>query len=113
MRPDVRIIQNSEVSDDKIISGSEANDLLSKYGYSSQYNGISNIANDPKNDLSFEEMIKMEQDKEASILNKIESPKPITFNSQYGYDSEIKYASDSDGFGFRIEISSDMKLPRY
>ena len=39
---------------------------------------------------------------------------PITFNGQDGYDSEIRYGSDSDsGYGFKIEITTDMKLPRY
>jgi len=39
--------------------------------------------------------------------------RPITFNGQNGYDSEIKYGSDDSGFGFRIEITTDMKLPKY
>jgi uncharacterized protein YkuJ len=41
-------------------------------------------------------------------------PKPITFNSQGGYTTEVKYSTDDDtGFGFKIEVTSDMNLPRY
>jgi hypothetical protein len=41
-------------------------------------------------------------------------PKPTTFDGRNGYDSEVKYTSDDDtGFGFKIEITSDMKIPRY
>ena len=41
-------------------------------------------------------------------------PKPMTFDGGRGYDSEVKYTSDDDsGFGFKIEITTDMQLPRY
>jgi hypothetical protein len=41
-------------------------------------------------------------------------PRPTTFDSRNGYDSEVKYTSDDDtGFGFKIEITTDMKIPRY
>jgi hypothetical protein len=41
-------------------------------------------------------------------------PKPVTFNGKNGYESEIRYGSDSDsGFGFKIEITTDMNLPKY
>ena len=41
-------------------------------------------------------------------------PNPITFDGKNGYDSEVKYSQDEDtGFGFKIEISSDMKIPKY
>jgi hypothetical protein len=68
------------------------------------------------NELTFEEMMRLENEKtqreESLRTAKINGPKPITFNGGNGYDSEVKYGAE-DGFGFKIEISTDMKLPKY
>lgn len=46
-------------------------------------------------------------------IARMNGPKPTTFDGNRGYDSEVKYSSDDDtGFGFKIEITTDMKLPR-
>jgi hypothetical protein len=40
--------------------------------------------------------------------------KPKTFQTNNGYDSITSYGTDDElGFGFKIEITSDMKLPKY
>ena len=50
----------------------------------------------------------------AKRQQKENGPNPITFDGRNGYDSEVKYSTDEDtGFGFKIEISSDMKIPKY
>jgi hypothetical protein len=58
-----------------------------------------------------------EQKRKEELLRrqqKMSGPNPITFNGNNGYDSEVKYSTDEDtGFGFKIEISSDMKIPKY
>ena len=58
-----------------------------------------------------------EQKRKDEILRnqqRMNGTNPITFDGRNGYDSEIKYSQDEDtGFGFKIEISSDMKIPKY
>ncbi len=118
-RPDVRLIQNQEEISSKEVTGHEAAALLAKYGY-----GNNNYSTRPEpiieqpisNELSFEEMLRVEEEKrqkeEMLRMSKINGPRPITFNGGAGYDSEVKYGAE-DGFGFKIEISTDMKLPKY
>ena len=72
----------------------------------------------PDNNLSFEEMVRREEEKRKSEeqrrLAQQTGPRPSTFDGSRGYESEVKYGSDEDtGFGFKIEITTDMKLPRY
>lgn len=120
MRPQVNIIQNqSEEINPANIDSWEAEQLLRKYGHKPEQfsTNIQQPVTQPTNDLTFEEMIaqqealeKAEQERRNHQMN---APKPITFNSA-GYESEVKYTSDSDtGFGFKIEISTDMHIPRY
>jgi hypothetical protein len=65
--------------------------------------------------LTFEEMVLQQQEnKKADELRRQHQqngPKPITFNSQGGYTTEVKYSTDDDtGFGFKIEVTSDMNF---
>ena len=54
---------------------------------------------------------KREEMRKRQIQN---GPKPTTFNGDNGYDSEVKYGTDDDtGFNFKIEITTDMKIPKY
>jgi hypothetical protein len=117
-RPQARIVDQQHVESEREVTGWEAEQLLRKYGHQpQQYSSI------PQNDqntkqLTFEEMIAQEeakrQNEEMMRNQKQNGPKPITFNGNKGYDSEVKYSTDEDtGFGFKIEISSDMKIPKY
>lgn len=121
-RPEVRIIQNQEVeSHEKEVSQSEMNELLAKYGYSSGYTGDRNQQPvNPNQNLTFEEMMAREEQKENQRLERERQlrngPKPVSFDpNNIGY-SETKYSSmevdDWNSLGIKVEIVSDMKIPR-
>ena len=118
-RPEVKIIQNQEENTQPAnIASWEAEQLLRKYGY--QPEQMSSIAqNQPVEQpgLTFEEMIAQNEDKlkeeEMRRQQRMYGPKPTTFDGRNGYDSEVKYSSDDSGFSFKIEITSDMKIPKY
>lgn len=119
-RPQVKQIQSQQVESEREITGSEAEELLRKYGYYN--NEYSTRTEQPKqetvNNLTFEEMVAQEEAKrkreEELKRQKMYAPKPITFDGRSGYDSKTTYGSDEDsGLSFKIEISTDMKLPKY
>lgn len=118
-RPQARIIDQQQVQSEQEITGWEAEQLLRKYGHLPQHHSsINNPQPNQKRELTFEEMIAEEvakrNEEEARRLQRRNGPSPITFNSEGGYDSEVKYSTDEEtGFGFKIEISSDMKIPKY
>jgi hypothetical protein len=103
------------------VTGYEAEQLLRKYGYQPQQFSTREEPQQQNNinpGLTFEEMVaqeelkrKQEEDRRrAQMLG----PKPTTFDGRNGYDSEVKYGSDDDtGFSFKIEITTDMKIPKY
>ena len=118
-RPIARIIEPQQIDTTiKEVDGWEAEQLLRKYGHEpQQFSTREEIASVPQG-LTFEEMVLQHENKmKADALRRQalnNGPKPITYNGQGGYDTEVKYSSDSDsGFGFKIEITSDMPLPRY
>lgn len=118
-RPQVRQIEGQRVEAEKEVTGWEAEQLLRKYGYgNSQHSTFPEKQIEPQNQgLTFEEMCRIEQEKKQ-IENQKKSqqmwgPKPITFSGNNGYSSEVKYSQDDElGFGFKIEITSDMKIPK-
>jgi hypothetical protein len=119
-RPQVRMIEpQSEETTPANIPSWEAEQLLRKYGHQpEQYTTRPNEVQPQQNNLTFEEMIAQEESKQrADQMRRQQSiggPKPMTFSGDNGYDSEVRYTSDSDsGFGFKIEITTDMQLPRY
>lgn len=67
------------------------------------------------NDLTFEEMVsinKKNQEKQKNTKDKKRNaPKPTTFDSRNGYDYKTTYGSDDSGFGFEINVTTDMNLP--
>jgi len=118
-RPQARVIDAQHVETEREVTGWEAEQILRKYGHQpQQYSSIPEPESPREIPLTFEEMIAQEESKrkeeylrQQQIKN---GPKPMTFNGNKGYDSEVKYSQDDDtGFGFKIEISSDMKLPKY
>ncbi len=105
MRPQVRIIdQQSEEIKPADISQSEAEALLAKYGYGSSQ--PTNYTEEPiKNEETFEEMVRREEEKRRNT-------KPTNKRSD-GFSSETKWGSDSEtGLNFKIEIVTDMKIPK-
>ena len=118
-KPQIRVIQNQEVESTREITGPEAEEILRKYRQDQNFSTRQEPQQMPpiKPELTFEEMINQQKAKERDDTNKREQqmngPKPITFNGTQ-YDSTVKYGSDDElGFGFRIEIVTDMKLPKY
>lgn len=117
-RPEVRIIQDqTEETNTREVSGWEAEQLLRKYGQDQSFSTRPIVREEePTNDLTFDEMIaQQEMELKEERLRKqhqMMCPKPVTFNGNSGYDSEVRYGSDS-GFGFKIEITTDMNLPKY
>ena len=113
-RPEVRIIQDQqEEIKPAQISQNEEEMLLAKYGYKSN----SNISpqQTSNNDLSFEEMIRLEEEKNRQRLQeqmlKANSPKPYTFDGSY--DSNTIYGTDTDsGYTFKVSVVSDMPIPK-
>jgi len=116
MKPQVKIIQQQEeINNNPNIDSYEAEQLLRKYSPEQTFS--TRIEEIPiNNGLTFEEMVKQQQAKENSEKVKLEQqkhlPKPKTFDGQGGYDSQIKYESE-DGISFKIEITTDMKIPKY
>ncbi len=117
-RPQVRQVEGQRVESEREVTGWEAEELLRKYGYTQDFREPQQPVHNPQKALTFEEMIKQEEEKRAAqeLRNqkKLNGPKPKTFDGTNGYDSEVKWGSDDElGFGFKIEISTDMKLPKY
>jgi hypothetical protein len=118
-RPQVRIIQSQEEQTAPAnIDSWEAEQLLRKYGHQPQQFSTHQEPQQPvDNGLTFEQMVAQNEAKlreeEMRRQQRMYGPKPTTFDGRNGYDSEVKYTSDDTGFGFKIEITSDMKIPRY
>jgi hypothetical protein len=118
-RPQVRMIQpQTEENNTREVSGWEAEQLLRKYGQEQSFSTRPQVQEPVQQGLTFDQMIAQEEAKlkreQLRRQQQIMGPKPITFNGQNGYDSEVRYGSDDDsGFGFKIEITTDMNLPKY
>ena len=109
----VRQIEGQKVISEREITGSEAEEILRKYGYyNNEYSSINEIKPKSNKDLTFEEMCQLEEDKlkmdRDKQLQKMSGVKPITFTSN-GYQSKT-VSGDIDGYGFKIDIVSDMKF---
>ena len=121
-RPQARVIDQQHVESEREVTGWEAEELLRKYGYgsgqfSTREENVPHPQN-PQNNLTFEQMLSIQEDqrmREEERRRQLRNgPKPTTFGGENGYDAEVKYGSDEDtGFNFRIEITTDMKLPKY
>lgn len=116
-RSEVRQVEVQKVESEREVTGWEAEELLRKYGYTEDYRKPE-YHQEVKKPLTFEEMVKQEEEKKKAAnserLRKLNGPKPKTFDGTNGYDSEVKWGSDDEsGLGFKIEISTDMKLPKY
>ena len=119
-KPEIRIIQSQEEQTQPAnIDSWEAEQLLRKYGHQPQQFSTREESKQPvDNGLTFEQMVAQEEsrrkEEEMRRRARINGPRPTTFDGSRGYDSEVKYSSDDDtGFGFKIEITTDMKIPKY
>lgn len=118
MSTSIRIIQDQQTETKPVeVNGYEAEQLLRKYAPNQKFTTHQQPVEVVNNQLTFEEMVAQEEEKMRVIrenqLNKNNAPKPITFDGGNGYESEVKYKSDDSGFGFKVNISTDMKLPNY
>ena len=118
-RPEIRIIQNQqEETQPANIDSWEAEQILRKYGHQPQQFSTREEPQQHVNGLTFEQMVAQEEarlkEEEMRRQQRMNGPRPTTFDGSRGYDSEVKYSSDDDtGFGFKIEITTDMKIPKY
>ena len=122
-RPQVRQIDAQHVESEREVTGWEAEELLRKYGYDATQYSTRKVEQPQHhqqvdNGLTFEEMVAQQEDKfkrEEERRRQIQNgPRPSTFDGGRGYDAEVKYSSDEDtGFNFRIEITTDMNIPKY
>jgi len=118
-RPEVRVVQSQQIetNDNPNIDSWEAEQLLRKYGYQSSSNNTNIPETNVDNGLSFEEMVAQEEirlkNEQMKRDQQMRGPKPISFDGRNGYYSETTYGSDSDsGFSFKIEVTSDMNVPK-
>lgn len=121
-RPEVRVVQDQDIqtNSNPQIDNWEAEQLMRKYGYqNTQYSSNQEVtAPSQNNGLTFEQMIAQEEarirDEKMRRQQELNGPKPISFDGRGGYHTETKYGSDDDsGYGFKIEITSDMPIPKY
>ena len=120
-RPEVRLIQGQQVetNENPNIDSWEAEQLLRKYGYqNTQYSTHQEPTPPVDNGLTFEQMLALEESKrkeeEMRRKQQMSGPKPISFDANGGYYTETKYGSDDDsGYGFKIQVTSDMPIPKY
>ncbi len=117
-RPEVRLVQNQQVetNENPNIDAWEAEQLLRKYGYQNDQSIVPpNTTQNSEQGLTFEEMIAQEEARlksEEMRRKQANGPKPISFDGQNGYYTETRYGSDDDsGYGFKIQITSDMPIP--
>jgi hypothetical protein len=120
-RPQVTVIEfQSEESKPANIPSWEAEQLLRKYGHQPEQftTRQQEVPQNVDNGLTLDQMIAQQEAEERNNQmrrqQQMTGPKPVTFSGDRGYDSEVRYTSDDDsGFGFKIEITTDMQLPRY
>jgi hypothetical protein len=118
-KPEVRLIQSQQIetNENPNIDSWEAEQLLRKYGYqNTQSTPVDDLPHTTTNqELTFEEMIAKEEARlraEEMRRKQANGPKPISFDGQNGYYTETRYGSDDDsGYGFKIQITSDMPIP--
>lgn len=115
MKAEVRIVQSqSEEIKPANLNQYEIDELLSKYGQKSQY--VKSDIN-PNQGLTFDQMVIQQEAKirneEMKINQMRNGARPISFDpNNIGY-SETKYSDyDEDNLGIKVQIVSDMKIPK-
>jgi hypothetical protein len=111
-RPQVQIVEypQEEISNSHIPEF-EKNNLLAKYGYKKNFQSDEDCVVNTKSNLTFEEMVALEEKKLEIHSKKIITPTPHTFNHVRYLES--KYSSldlNGESFGFEVRIMSDMEI---
>lgn len=124
-RPEIRIIEPQQSSSQEVnLPASEIAALMAKYGYNQPINTFTPPIErtiDPYANLTFDEMIAMEENKlriekqrkEAERLYELNKPTPYSFdrNKIQHYDTQYKSLDDT-GFGIEIKVVSDMPIDK-
>ena len=106
-KPEVRIVQNQEIQNSNPhVDSWEAEQLLRKYGYN-QESTNQQPSNEPG--LTFEEMIAQEELR----IKQERIKRQQQIDNSNGYKTETTYSTDEEsGFSFKIQISTDMSIPK-
>jgi len=111
-RPIINFIEDQKTEETTPnVSSWEAEQLLRKYGFDKQYSSqpIQPIPTQEPG-LTFEEMLHQEDVKRKEE----EMRRKQRLEDNRRDHNEVRFSSDEDtGFTFKVEIYSDMKLPRY
>jgi len=111
-KPEVRIIEPQfEESKEVQTSDWEKQQLLAKYGWSSNQTITQPTYHNPDQELSFEELCRREELKQEELRNRNRKPKVNVYSidpNSVRYTEE-KYSGDGD-LGFKVQIVSDMKF---
>jgi hypothetical protein len=119
VKPEVTIIEHQKEETTPVqVSQSERDFLLAKYGYKTideptdEYHGNNNLSN-----MSFEEMIRLEEQKERERIVKERQmnsmPNPYSFDRDRINYYEDKYSDlgiDGSNYGLNVRIVSDMPI---
>lgn len=122
IKPDIRIIDAQTTSEpvQLNVSSAEAYALMAKYGINpTQAQTVQQPIVNPNANLTFDEMVAMEeqkikaekQRKEAERLREMNKPTPYSFDRdrvQY-YNNDYRSIEDS-GFGMEVKVVSDMPI---
>lgn len=117
IRPEVRVVQpQEETISPAQIDQWEAEQLLRKYGHVTEIPTQSPPP--PSQGMTFEEMVASEEARKSmerqKALQRQNGVRPISFDGRNDYHSETRYSTDEDsGFGFKVQITSDMPIPKY
>lgn len=123
-KPEVRIVQNQEYSESQPvnISSAEAYALMSKYGINPTMPVPQEQPkfNDPNKDLTFEQMVAMEearlkadrQKKEFERMQELNKPTPYSFDRQNVrfHDTQYRTFDDENNFGMEIRVVTNMDI---
>lgn len=121
IRPEVRVVQSQEIETKQVeVSQSEADALLAKYGYKQQYVAPEQTYQDPNANLSFDEMVRRQEAKDAEQRARMgrqrNGVKPVSFDPYNMNYSETKYTNlevdNTNSFGIKVQIVSDMNIPK-
>lgn len=116
-RPDVRIVQPQQDSEPQEVnlSSAEVYALMSKYGVPQESAPQINPIQDPNRDLTFDEMIAMEEAKLKAERYRAEmernKPTPYSFDRKdvNYYDTKYKSIEDSN-FGIEVKVVSNIPI---
>jgi hypothetical protein len=124
-RPEVRIIQSQEYSEPKEvnISSAEAYALMAKYGVNPNTPPpAQQRAVDPNANLTFDQMIAMEENKlkaerqqrDFERMREMNKPTPYSFDrgSVRHYDNQYRTFDDESNFGVEVKIVTNMDINR-